>query len=293
VLVGRCKNADVRAFWLGIALRAGGDASLENVAPYIVSKFVDLEQPPMRAFLGQAESTIDLRAIMDRCGVLLINLAKGRLGARQSRFLGLLLTSRILAAVLSRADRPPSQRRDVHLVADEFGSLIASAPDFETVLSEGRKYGLRAVCAHQHMAQLPPALAQSLLTNTGSRILMRLGAEDAHTMASWVGPEFDAQALMTLPDRHAVARMQVPGGVTPPFLMHTLECPDLPDDATTHARFERLRASSRARYCKPAADVDRDIARHRAASLPPPPASAEGTQAATGAVSAPAAATSA
>jgi hypothetical protein len=275
-LVERCKNAEVRAFWRGIALRAGGEASLENVAPYIVSKFVDLQHPPMRAFLGQAESTIDLRAIMDRGGVLLVNLAKGRLGARQSRFLGLLLTSRILAAVLSRADQPPSQRREVHLVVDEFGSLVASASDFDSVLSEGRKYGCRVVCAHQYMAQLPPALAQSLLTNTGSRILMRLGAEDAHTMARWVEPEFDAQALMTLPDRHAVARMQVPGGVTSPFLMHTLACPDLPDDAATQTRFEELRASSRARFCRPAAAVEGDIAQRRLASLPPPSAVTDG-----------------
>jgi Helicase HerA, central domain/TraM recognition site of TraD and TraG len=287
-LVERCKNAEVRAFWRGIALRAGGEASLENVAPYIVSKFVDLQHPPMRAFLGQAESTIDLRAIMDRGGVLLINLAKGRLGARQSRFLGLLLTSRILAAVLSRADQPVARRRDLHLVVDEFGSMVASAFDFETVLSEGRKYGVRAVLAHQHMAQLPPALAQSLLTNTGSRILMRLGAEDAQTMARWVGPEFDAQALMTLPDRHAVARMQVPGGVTPPFLMHTLECPDLPDDAATQTRFEALRASSRARYCTPAAAVERDIAQRRVASLPPPSAAADGKKEGTETTSAPA-----
>lgn len=287
-LVERCKNAEVRAFWRGIALRAGGEASLENVAPYIVSKFVDLQHPPMRAFLGQAESTIDLRAIMDRGGVLLVNLAKGRLGARQSRFLGLLLTSRILAAVLSRADQPPSQRREVHLVADEFGSLVASASDFDSVLSEGRKYGCRVVCAHQHMAQLPPALAQSLLTNTGSRILMRLGAEDAHTMARWVEPEFDAQALMTLPDRHAVARMQVPGGVTPPFLMHTLECPDLPDDAATQTRFEALRASSRARYCTPVAAVEREIAQRRVASLPLPSAAADGKKEGTETTSAPA-----
>lgn len=284
-LVERCQDADVRAFWRGIALRAGGEASLENVAPYIVSKFVDLQQPPMRAFLGQAESTIDLRAIMDRGGVLLINLAKGLLGERQSRFLGLLLTSRILAAVLSRADLPPSQRREVHLVVDEFGSMMT--PAFEGMLSEGRKFGLRALLAHQHMAQLPPALTQSVLTNTGSRILMRLGAQDAEAMARWVAPEFDAQALMTLPDRYAVARMQVPGGVTPPFLMSTLECQDLSDDAAARERFEALRSSSRALYCKPAADVDRDIARRRAASLPLPPAPADGTKVAADAASTP------
>lgn len=275
-LVERCQDADVRAFWRGIALRAGGEASLENVAPYIVSKFVDLQQPPMRAFLGQVESTIDLRAIMDRGGVLLINLAKGQLGERQSRFLGLLLTSRILAAVLSRADLRPSQRREVHLVVDEFGSMMT--PAFESMLSEGRKFGLRALLAHQHMAQLPPALMQSVLTNTGSRILMRLGAQDAEAMARWVAPEFDAESLMSLPDRSAVVRMQVPGGVTPPFLMSTLECPDPSDDAATRERFEALRSSSRALYCKPAADVDRDIARRRAASLPIPPAPADGNK---------------
>lgn len=94
-LIQRSKEPEVRAFWRGIALRAGGEATLENIAPYIVSKFNDLQQPPMRAFLGQTETTIDLRGIMDRGGVTLINLAKGRLGERQARFLGLLLSAPI------------------------------------------------------------------------------------------------------------------------------------------------------------------------------------------------------
>jgi hypothetical protein len=253
-LVERCGDADVRAFWRGIALRAGGEASLENIAPYIVSKFVDLQQPPMRAFVGQADSTVDLRAIMDRGGVLLVNLAKGLLGERQSRFLGLLLTSRILAAALSRADLPSVTRREIHLFVDEFGSMMA------------------------------PALAQSVLTNTGSRILLRLGADDAHMMARWVAPEYGAHELMTLPDRHAVARLQVPGGVTPPFLMRTLECPDVSNDPAARERFEELRASSRSRYCRPAADVERDIAQRREASLPPPAKAVDGTQSLAGIV---------
>lgn len=268
-LIERCPEAEVRAFWRGIALRAGGEASLENVAPYIVSKFIDLQQPPIRAFLGQAESTIDFRGIMDRGEVALINLAKGKLGERQSRFLGLMLTSRILAALLSRADTPSPDRPEVHLVVDEFGSMMT--PAFEGLLSEGRKYGLRAVLAHQHMAQVPPALAQSVLANAGGmRALFRLGAEDAQSMSRWVAPEFDAQALMTLPDRHAVVRMQVPNGITSPFLMRTVECADLTVGGEAQKRYEALRASSRARYCKPTADVDREIARRRAESTPVP-----------------------
>jgi len=274
-LIERCSDVDVRSFWQGVAQRAGGDASLDKLAPHIVAKFVDLQQPPMRAFLGQAESSIDLRAIMDAGKPLLINLAKGILGERQSRFLGLLLTSRILAAVLSRAELPADQRKTCHLVVDEFGSMLT--PAFEGMLSEGRKFGLSAVLAHQHMAQLPPALAQSVLTNTGSRIVMRVGADDAQMLARWVAPEFGAQDLMTLPDRYAVARLQVPGGVTPPFLMHTLDCPDAPQDSASRARFEALRASSRLRYCRPVAEVEREIARVRAAV--PPPTATRNTQA--------------
>lgn len=268
-LIQRSKEPEVRAFWRGIALRAGGEASLENIAPYIVSKFNDLQQPPMRAFLGQTETTIDIRGIMDRGGVALINLAKGRLGERQARFLGLLLTSRILAALLSRSDMPSCERPEVHLVVDEFGSMMT--PAFEGLLSEGRKYGLRAVLAHQHMAQIPPSLAQSVLANTGGmRVLLRLGADDALTMSRWVEPEFDAQALMTLPDRHAVVRMQVPNGVTAPFLMHTLEYADHPPAETDRAHFEILRERSRVRYCRPTADVNRDVDRRRVESVPAP-----------------------
>jgi len=276
-LIERCKEPEVRGFWVGIAARAGGDSALENIAPYIVAKFVDLEQPPMRAFLGQVESSIDFRGIMDRGGVLLVNLAKGRLGQRQSQFLGLMLTSRILSAVLSRADVPLSDRRPVHLVIDEFGSFMTSASALDSLLSEGRKYAISALLAHQNMAQLPASLAQSVLTNTGSRVLLRLGADDAHALSPWVSPDFGAEQLMSLPDRHAVARLQVPGDVTPPFLLRTLDCPDPTDRDEARARFEQLRMLSRARYCKPMTEAEREIGLRLAASTGQPSVASRGT----------------
>ena len=52
---------------------------------------------------------------MDEGKILLVNLAKGKIGEDTSALLGSLLLARLGLAALSRADRPEAERRDFFL----------------------------------------------------------------------------------------------------------------------------------------------------------------------------------
>ena len=56
----------------------------------------------MRNIIGQSESSIDLRSIMDEGKILLVNLSKGDLGENNSALLGSVLVNLILIAALRR-----------------------------------------------------------------------------------------------------------------------------------------------------------------------------------------------
>ena len=61
-----CKNLSVKLFWKDVAEKAGGEASLANVVPYITSKFDNfLGNDIMRPIIAQEKSSFDFRKIMD------------------------------------------------------------------------------------------------------------------------------------------------------------------------------------------------------------------------------------
>ena len=55
--LSKCKNQDVRNFWLKEAQKAGGEASLANMVPYITSKLTPfIYNDYMRPIIGQQKS---------------------------------------------------------------------------------------------------------------------------------------------------------------------------------------------------------------------------------------------
>lgn len=266
-LLSRSKNEEVKEFWRGVALRAGGEASLENLGPYVVSKFTDLKQPPLRDATGQRHSLVSFRQVIDEQKILIVKLSKGKLSERQVHLLGMLISSSLFAAALSRANVPPEERVPFHLVIDEYQAFLS--PALEAMLAEIRKYKVHLVLAHQNLGQLSSSMAQATLANCGNKILMRLGPQDAHQMASWVAPNFTAEDLVSLPDRHAIARVHLPGGMSPSFVMRTRNVAPTDSDEAMRSRAQAIREMSRSRYCRPVADVASEIAEYRRAAFLP------------------------
>src|SRR5690606_4838621 len=99
-------------------------ASLENIIPYITSKFdIFTANDFMRPVIGQQHSSFNFREIMDEKKILLVNLSKGRLGEINANLLGMVIVGKILMAALSRADDLTRSYAPFFLHMDEFQNI--------------------------------------------------------------------------------------------------------------------------------------------------------------------------
>ena len=266
-LISSCADSSVREFWTEIAEAARGDAGLSNIAPYIISKLTPFtENKLVQQVVGQSKSTVDFRKIMDGRKILLVNLSKGLLNERDTNFLGMLVTSRIFAAAMSRADMQPRRRAPFFTYIDEFQNFTSGS--VSPILAEARKYGLYLTLAHQNLAQLPSDLGQAVLANTGSKIIMRVGVPDANALAQYVSPRFSEPDLIALPDGHALARLQVFNTPTPPFLLRTRASHGvalISDAAVTDE--DEVASASKSKYSRPHRQVAAEIELRRLSYL--------------------------
>lgn len=222
--LSRCKNPLIKTFWRDVAEKAGGDASLQNIVPYISSKFDSfLSNEIMRPIVSQERSAFKLREVMDSRKILLINLSKGRLGELNSSLIGLIMVGKILMAAFSRADQPAKNRKDFFLYADEFQNVATAT--IETILSEARKYRLGLVIAHQFIGQLEDEIKDAVFGNVGSLAAFRVGAEDGEFLEKQFGPTFSARDLINIDNRNCYVKMLIGGQTALPFNMRTLAGP--------------------------------------------------------------------
>lgn len=249
----RVKNPVVKQFWNEIASKAGGEASLENIVPYIVSKFdVFTANDYMRPIIGQQRSTFNFRQVMDTKKILLVNLSKGKLGEINANLIGMIVVGKILMAALSRVDMASKDMAPFMLHIDEFQNV--STDSISSILSEARKYKLSLTVAHQFIAQLDEGIRDAVFGNVGSIAAFRVGSEDAEFLEQQFAPTFAAQDIMNIPNYNAYMRVLANGTPQKPFSVKTLPMPDL-DEAMAP---ELIRRSLQA-YGRPRAEVDAEI----------------------------------
>jgi hypothetical protein len=171
----------VKAFWEQQMAKTA-DFHKSEMYNYFISKFGRfMTNDLMRNIIGQTKSAFDIREIMDSGKILLINLAKGKIGDMNSNLLGLILVSKIQTAAFSRVDTPEEQRKDFYLYVDEFQNFTTDT--FATILSEARKYRLNLNITNQYIAQLSEHIRDAVIGNAGTMITYRIGAADAEFMA--------------------------------------------------------------------------------------------------------------
>ncbi|HZS53840.1 MAG TPA: type IV secretion system DNA-binding domain-containing protein [Bryobacteraceae bacterium] len=214
------KNEPVKRFLeqeferFSFGYRADGIAPIQNK----VGAF--LADPTLNRILTAPEIDLHLRKIMDEGKVLLVNLAKGRIGDDSSSLLGGLLVTTIGLAAYSRADIPPEKRRDFFVYIDEFQSFTTLA--VANMLSELRKYRVGFTVAHQYLHQLEPDVRHAVLGNAGTLISFRVGGEDAAYLAREFQDRFEAIDLMQLPNFHLYLKLMIDGVPSRPFSAVTL-----------------------------------------------------------------------
>lgn len=217
----RCWNPQVREFWLNEFENYPKTFRLEAIAPIQNKVGAFLSNPLLRNILVQPRSSFDLRRIMDEGKILLVNLAKGRIGEDTAGLLGSLLVSRIGLAGLSRADTLEDNRRDFHVYLDEFQNFTTLS--LATMLSELRKYRVNLVLSHQYLSQVDPQVRDAILGNAGTIVSFRLGVTDAEILAREFHPEFSVEDLIGLPNYRIYLKLMIDSAVSKPFSAHTFQ----------------------------------------------------------------------
>jgi Type IV secretion-system coupling protein DNA-binding domain len=219
-VVGNVQNSAVRHFWLREYQKYPANFRAEAISP-IQNKIGEfLVNPLLRRIVGQPKSSFDLRQVMDQGKILLVNLAKGKIGEDTAALLGAMLLTKFSLAALSRADVPEADRRDFYLYIDEFPAFTTTS--FATMLSEMRKYRLNLVLAHQYMAQVDESVQDAILGNAGTVISFRTGLTDALVLEKEFYPEFTAHDMVNLPNYHIYLKLMIDGVVSKAFSAGTL-----------------------------------------------------------------------
>lgn len=251
--LARITNPTVIDFWTKEAIKTTGEQGLANMTPYITSKFGNfIANDYMRPIIGQPKSAFNFRSVMDSKKILLVNLAKGRIGDINANLLGMIFTSRLLMAALSRVDQPEEQRNDFYLYIDEFQNFTTDS--IGVILSEARKYKLDLTIAHQFIDQLTEGIRNSVFGNVGSMISFRVGSKDAEFLVKQFGPEFTEKDLITVPNYNAFIKMLINGEPARPFNLRTVQLA-----AGSAELADKLKELSRLTYGRDLAEVEADI----------------------------------
>lgn len=138
------------------------------------------------------------------------------LGDAGSRVLVAVVLHRLWLAIRRR----PSATPPVHLILDEWQRY--PTPTLATVVTEGRKWGLRLLLANQNLAQLPVGVRDTVLANTGTIGCFRTGPADAALLDQRY-PTVTTQQLQQLPTHHLAVTTGAMDFVaaTPPPLAHS------------------------------------------------------------------------
>lgn len=221
----KCKDPTVVDFWRKEAEKAGGEAALANVVPYITSKLTSfISNDTMRPIIAQQNSSFNLRDVMDSRKILLVDLSKGLIGEMNAHLLGMILVGKILMSALSRTDMPQEKRVDFYLYIDEFQNFTTDS--INSILSEARKYNLNLIIAHQYLGQLvkgqDTSIKNAVFGNVGTWMLFKIGSEDAETMSKEFAPVFNQYDLINIEKYTAYVKLLVDNTATRPFSMSTV-----------------------------------------------------------------------
>lgn len=226
-VVKKVSNAMVREFWEKEFAGYSQPFRAVVTAPLLNKIGAFLTDPLLHSILTGEEGSFDLRRIMDEGKILVVNLAKGRLGEGPAALLGSLLVSHLSLTAMERADRPHVDRRDFYLYLDEFHTFATLT--LATMLSELRKYRLNLILAHQYLSQLEAEVRDAVFGNAGTFISFRVGALDASTVARELSPTFEADDLLSLPNFSVYLRLMIGGEPSKAFSGETLATNELSD----------------------------------------------------------------
>ena len=257
-IIQQVKDPIVKSFWVNEFANYNDKFRQEAIAPIQNKVGQFLSSAIIRNIVGQTKSTIDLREIMDKKKILLVNLSKGKVGEDSSSLLGAMLVTRLQLAAMSRVDIPEEDRKDFFLYIDEFQNFASES--FSNILSEARKYRLSLILGHQYIAQLASGddtkMRDAVFGNVGTMVVFRVGADDAEFLEKEFAPEFMALDFVNLGKYTIYVKLMIDGIASRPFSAQTLA----PNEKPEKIFRDQIIEFSRKQYGTPRDIVDKSIA---------------------------------
>lgn len=204
----------LRTYWAGFNALSEAE-QMQHAAPVLNKLRAFTMRTATRLMLGQSVG-IDLTDVMRRRLVLLVTLAKGKLGAETAALAGSLLVAAFWQAVLGRVTVLPEARRPFFLFLDEFQDIVRLSDSLPDLLAQARGLGVGTVLANQYLAQLPENVRAAVLGTVRSQVAFQVEYDDARLLERRFAPSFMADDLTGLGRFEIALRPSVDGQTTTP-----------------------------------------------------------------------------
>lgn len=222
-VIDNVKDPVVKDFWVK-EFNTYTDRYTQEATPAIQNKIGQFTSNPLiRNIIGQPKSSFDIRDLMDRKKIIIINLSKGQVGEVNMRLLGSMITTRIFLAAMSRADLSSAainQLPNFYFYVDEFQNFANET--FAEILSEARKYKLNLIIAHQYVEQMEEEVRAAVFGNVGTTVAFRVGPFDAEVLETVFSPEFMKEDLVNLGFAQIYLSLMIDGVGSRPFSATTI-----------------------------------------------------------------------
>lgn len=209
LVISRITDKALLEFWNYEYNKMTNSFRAEAISPILNKVGIFASSSILRNIVGQKTRSFHIQKVMDEGKILIVNLAKGKLGEDVSSLLGCLVVSQIQLASLYRARQPEHNRRPFYLYIDECHSFITGS--ISDILSESRKYGLGLFLTHQFIDQLSDEIRSSIFGNVGTMITFRVGANDANFLSKEFHPIFSEIDLINLPRYSIFLKLMIDG----------------------------------------------------------------------------------
>jgi type IV secretory pathway TraG/TraD family ATPase VirD4 len=251
-VVTKIKNPEVRRFWVNEFAKYSAYLKSEATAPILNKVGQYLSTPILRNIFGQSERAFTFGEVINQRKILLVNLAKGKVGEDNCSMLGAMIITQLQLAAVHRTTITEANRIPFYLYVDEIHSFATSS--FADILSEARKFGLCLTISHQYLGQLCDSIRTAIFGNVGTLISFRVGNEDAKQLAEEFTPDFNKTDLVNLSNHNICLKLLIDGVTSKAFSADTL-----PPPARSLSFKRSIIKRSREKYGKPRKKVEQEI----------------------------------
>jgi len=252
-VVDKITDPMIKSFWVN-EFAKWNDRLVTEATSAVQNKVGQfLSSSIIRNIIGQTKSTINMREVMDKQKILIVNLSKGKIGEDNMKLLGGMIITKLQMAAMERVDMPEEDRKDFYLYVDELQNFVNES--FAGILSEARKYRLSLILAHQYVKQLPDVLRDAIFGNAGTLITFRVGAEDAEFLEKEFEPAIMMNDIINLPKYNIYLKLMIDGITSNAFSAVSLP----PAEPLEASSFDKIIKVSRERYAINKSEIEEKI----------------------------------